>query len=110
MTKTTTETGNEPQPAEMGSREAMELLVDAVAKEIRPGVLELKLAARTLREALDNPTPGALALATKAFNAIDHDTRARIQRSVLTAATQYHTRSGGTVSIPETLRPTPKKS
>jgi len=68
------------------TRQAMELLVEAVAREIRPGVLELKLAARTLRDALDDPTPGALGLATRAFNAIDSDTRRRIHASAMTAA------------------------
>ncbi|MEI8393870.1 MAG: hypothetical protein WCF85_03975 [Rhodospirillaceae bacterium] len=68
------------------TRRAMELLTEAVVREMRPGVLELRLAARMLRDALDDPTPGALALATRAFNAIDADTRRRIHDSALLAA------------------------
>lgn len=78
---------------------AMEFLVDAVARELRPGVIDLKLAARTLRDALDDPTPGALSLATRAFDAIDPGTRRRIQDSALSAAMVYNTKSRGPVTV-----------
>ena len=83
------------------TRRAIELLVDAVAKEIKPGVLELKLAASTLRDLLDDPTPQSYSLAIRAFNAIDGDTRMRIQKNAQSAATVYCTKTGRKISILE---------
>ncbi len=83
------------------TRRAIELLVDAVAKEVKPGVLELKLAARTLRDLLDDPTPQSYSLAIRAFNAIDGDTRKRIQKNAQSAATVYCTKTGRKISILE---------
>ena len=83
------------------TRKAIELLVDAVAKEIKPGVLELKLAASTLRDLLDDPSPQSYSLAIRAFNAIDGDTRKRIQQNAQSAATIYCTKTGRKISILE---------
>ena len=85
------------------TRRAIELLVDAVAKEIKPGVLELKLAASTLRDLLDDPTPQSYSLALRAFNAIDGDTRKRIQQNAQSAATVYCTKTGRKISVLEPL-------
>ena len=87
------------------TRKAIELLVDAVAKEIKPGVLELKLAASTLRDLLEDPTPQSYRLAIRAFNAIDTDTRRRIQKHAQSAATIYCTKTGRKVSVFEQLAP-----
>ena len=89
---------DDPQVNEQ-TLKAMEFLVEAVAREIRPGVIDLKLAARTLRDALEDPSPGALSLATRAFDAIDPDTRKRIRESALSAAMVYNTRSRGPVAV-----------
>ncbi len=83
------------------SRRAIELLVDAVAKEIRPGVLELKLAASTLRDLLEDPSPQSYSRAIRAFNAIDGETRRRIQQNAQSAAMVYCTKSGRTITIPQ---------
>ena len=83
------------------SRKAVELLVDAVAKEIKPGVLELKLAASTLRDLLEDPTPQSYIRAIRAFNAIDGDTRRRIRENAQSAAMIYRTNDGRTVTIPQ---------
>ncbi len=83
------------------TRRAIEMLVDAVAKEIKPGVLELKLAASTLRDLLDDPSPQSYSLALRAFNAIDGDTRKRIQQNAQSAATVYCTKTGRKISILE---------
>ena len=92
------------------TRRAIELLVDAVAKEIRPGVLELKLAASTLRDLLEDPTPQSYSIAIRAFNAIDGNTRMRIQKNAQSAAMVYCTKSGRKVSVHETpaARQTPR--
>ncbi|MEI6559402.1 MAG: hypothetical protein WCO00_13435 [Rhodospirillaceae bacterium] len=83
------------------TRRAIELLVDAVAKEIKPGVFELKLAASTLRDLLDDPTPQSFSLAIRAFNAIDGEVRKRIQQNAQSAAMVYCTKTGRKISILE---------
>ncbi len=79
---------------EGGLDRALEVLIDAVAKEVRPGGFELKLAASTLRDLLQDRTPESYALAVRAFNAIDRETRSRIQASAEGAATVYCTKTG----------------
>lgn len=78
---------------------AMELLLDAVAREMRPELLDLKVAARTLRDALDHPGPGSLAVATRAFNAIAADTRRRIRESAVSAAVAHTARARAAAEI-----------
>ena len=87
------------------ARKALELLVDAVAREVKPGVLELRLAVSTLRDLLDDPTPQAFALATRAFNAIDTETRRRIRSHAERAAVVYCTNTGRQVTVMEALAP-----
>lgn len=90
------------------TRAALELLVEAVAREIKPGVFETKLAASTLRDLLEEPSPRSYSLAVRAFNAIDRDTRRRIQDNAQSAAMVYRTRGGETVSVVEP-RPSPRQ-
>jgi len=87
------------------TRKAIELLVDAVAHEIRPGVLELRLAASTLRDLLEDPSARSYALATRAFNAIDSETRRRIRVHAEQAAVVYSTKAGRKVTVMEALAP-----
>ncbi len=84
------------------TRRAVELLLDAVAKEVKPGLLELKLAASTLRDLLEDPTPQSCRLAIRAFNAIDRDTRLRIQMNAASAATN-RTQTCRKKDIPEPI-------
>ncbi|MEI8395653.1 MAG: hypothetical protein WCF85_13005 [Rhodospirillaceae bacterium] len=81
------------------TRKAIELLIEAVAKEIKPGVLEVKLAASTLRDLLEDPNPRAFDLALRAFNAIDPDIRKRIGMNAQAQAMMYRTKTGKSVSL-----------
>ena len=87
-----------------GMKRAVRLLVDAVTREFRPGGHYLKLAASTLRDLLDTPTPQSFSLAAKAFNAIDSETRRRIRANAEDAATIFCTRTGKMV-VPKPLAP-----
>jgi len=90
-----------------GMRRAIRLLVDAVTREFKPGGHDLKLAAHTLRELLDAPTPQSFSVAAQAFNAIDSETRRRIRANAEDAATVFCSRTAKMVVPKPGAAPTP---
>ena len=83
-----------------GLRRSIEVLIEAVAKEVKPGGFELKLAASTLRDLLQDPNPRSYSEAARAFAALDAETRRRIQANAESTATIYCTDSGRRVVVP----------
>jgi hypothetical protein len=74
---------------------AVRCLLDAIVEEIKPGVLELRLAANTLREFLADPNDANFSLATRAFDAINAETRRRISWSATSNAQSYIQKNRG---------------
>ena len=72
------------------SQKIVTVLLEAVAKEAKPGVFEIRLALSTLREFLDEMTPERYSAAVRSFNAIDPEIRKRIQKLALRIAKEKY--------------------